>query len=73
MNAVSIEIEKRALQTNSYIEAVVDYCEDKQIGDIEDVVEILHPNIIEKIRVEAIKKNYFRDKKSENINDIFFE
>jgi hypothetical protein len=69
---LNIEIETRALQEGSYIEAIKDFCEEKEIYDYQDITILLHPIIINKLKAEFINKNYFKDKKNlTKISNLF--
>jgi hypothetical protein len=65
-------IEIRAAACKSYIEAVVDFAEEKEV-DFEDIVELLHPQIIEKLKIEFIQKNHFPNKKLPNSIEQFMK
>ena len=71
LNGLSLTIEKMAAEKGSYIEAVVDFAEENEI-EVEEVVVLLHPQIVSKLKVEFIKKNHFRDQKIEGTVDDFF-
>lgn len=73
LDNLNLEIERRAAISGSYIEAIKDFCEEKEIYDFEDVTEQLDPILIKKIETEFIKKNYFRDKKIVHHTDTFFD
>lgn len=67
LDSINLEIEQLAQKNNgSYIEAIVEFQELKNIIDIEDIVEMLHFNIREKLKNEFIKKKYFSEKRIEN-------
>ena len=68
----SLEIERRYLETNDYFEAIHDYRQEHKILDYEDIIETLNPILINKIKTEAYKKNYFPDKKITNSLEDFF-
>jgi hypothetical protein len=60
-----VEIEKRVNSRNSsYLDAVVDVCEEFEI-DQKMIVKYLNKTIIEKIKIEAQHRNLFRGKKPE--------
>ena len=67
---LDIEIEQRAIKVG-YMQAIIDFCEEKEIYDYEDVTEQLSDVLINKIKLEARKKNYFPDKKIKIINNVF--
>ena len=71
LSGLSLVIEQYATERNSYIAAIVDFAEEKEI-DVEDVVEVLHPQIIEKLKIEFVQKNFFKDKKIDNSLVSFF-
>jgi hypothetical protein len=68
----NLDIEQRALRDGGLIEAIVNLCEEKGIVDFEDVVEQLHPIVLDKLKAEYYTKNYFPDKKIENNLKDFF-
>jgi len=54
------DIEKLVLETNqSYIDAIVSYCEDNNI-DIESVNKLVSKPLKEKLRYEATELNYLK-------------
>jgi len=54
------DIEKLVLETNqSYIDAIVSYCEDNNI-DIESVNKLISKPLKEKLRYEATELNYLK-------------
>jgi hypothetical protein len=69
----NLEIEKRAAAhpTNSYIEAIKDFVEEKEMDEY-DVVELLHPIIIEKVKNEFRQRSYFPGEKTATL-DAFFD
>jgi Phage late-transcription coactivator len=70
INNLDIEIETRALETGSYIEAINDFCDEKGIEQ-ENIVELLNPILLDKVKVEFYKKNWFPEKKIKNSLDDF--
>lgn len=67
LDQFNLQIEKMAKQNNSYIDAVLEFIENSEgTYDFDDIQEILHPFIIEKIKIEFIEKNYLKDKKIQN-------
>ena len=70
INNLDIEIETRALVTGSYIEAITDFCQEKGIEE-ENIVDLLNPILLEKVKVEFYKKNYFPKKKIKNSLEDF--
>lgn len=66
MNNITLKIEMMAKNTNSYIIAVLDFCEENQIAEYEDILEVLDPILVSKIRQEFIDKNYVPELKNKN-------
>jgi len=72
MDSITTEIERKvATKKCSYIEAVLEFAEENEIADIEDLVEQLHPNIVDKLKTDFVKKKYFRNKKVEGTIEDF--
>ena len=59
----SQHIERLAIKTGSFIDAIVDYCGAKDI-DVESVKKLLSPSLKEKIKAEAIDLNLVKGEKS---------
>lgn len=57
--AFSQHIETMAIKTNSFIDAIVDYCGSKDI-DVESVKKLLSPSLKEKIKAEAENLNLLK-------------
>jgi hypothetical protein len=72
IDALSLEIERRATKVG-FIEAIIDFCEEKEILEYEDILEHLHPITKEKIKQEFIDKNFIPSKKSGFKLDNFFK
>jgi uncharacterized protein (DUF4213/DUF364 family) len=68
---LSLDIERRAL-TVGYINAFIEFCEEKEKDDYEDVLEMLHPILKDKIKQEFIEKNFLPHLKVKNPFDSFF-
>lgn len=66
----NLEIETRALAKGSYIDALTEFCEEKEMDEY-DVVELLHANIIAKVKDEFKQRNYFPGQKSATLDDFF--
>jgi len=66
------DIENRAARLHSYIEAILEYKEEKNIDDFEDITEQLNASIIEKVKMEFKLKHYFPEETFSN-PDGFFE
>jgi organic radical activating enzyme len=61
-NKFSMTIEnivKDSNKTINYIDAIVDFCESKNI-EIESVTKLIAPSLKEKIKVEATRLNYIK-------------
>lgn len=61
-NKFSMTIEnivKDSNKTLNYIDAIVDFCETKDI-EIESVVKLIAPSLKEKIKAEATRLNYIK-------------
>jgi hypothetical protein len=61
-NKFSMTIEnivKDSNRTINYIDAIVDFCETKDI-EIETVVKLIAPSLKEKIKAEATRLNYIK-------------
>lgn len=61
-NKFSMTIEnivKDSNRTLNYIDAIVDFCETKDI-EIESVVKLIAPSLKEKIKAEATRLNYIK-------------
>lgn len=68
---VSMRIEELKLKSGSYIEAVMEFCEQNNIYDFEDLIEILNPITVNNIRQEFIDRNFIPKLKQKNgINDF---
>ena len=52
-------IVKDSNKTINYIDAIVDFCESKNI-EIESVTKLIAPSLKEKIKVEATRLNYIK-------------
>ena len=50
---------KDSNRTINYIDAIVDFCESKDI-EIESVVKLIAPSLKEKIKAEATRLNYIK-------------
>lgn len=73
LDGLNSEIERLAVaHKGSYIEALIEFREIRQIPDFEDIVELLHPNIIDKLKQEYVAKKFFPGKKVENALPSFF-
>jgi hypothetical protein len=74
LDALSVEIEQLAKENGSYIDAVLYFQAARKINDVEDIIEILHPIVVQRIKDEFIKKNFIRGIKVENpIPESFFD
>lgn len=69
---LTLDIEKRALE-HGYIHAIINFCEEKRIYDYEDVLQLLHPILKEKIKQEFIDKNYIPSLKRKQKFNSFFD
>ena len=61
-NKFSMTIEnivKDSNQTLNYIDAIVDFCESKDL-EVESVVKLLAPSLKQKIKAEATRLNYIK-------------
>jgi hypothetical protein len=61
-NKFSMTIEnivKNSNRTINYIDAIVDFCESKDI-EVESVVKLIAPSLKEKIKAEATRLNYIK-------------
>jgi hypothetical protein len=61
-NKFSMTIEtlvKNSNKTINYIEAIVDFCESRDI-EVESVVKLIAPSLKEKIKAEATRLNYIK-------------
>ena len=56
----------------SYIEALIDFAHKNHIEEFEELVDLLHPIVKDKVKTEFISKNYFPDRKVEGKLDEFF-
>lgn len=73
LDATSLAIEKLAQENaGSYIDACTIFAEKFGFNDFEDLIEILHPLLIQKIRQEFIDKNYIPSLKPKNSLSEFF-
>lgn len=71
MDNTTLTIENLAASLGSYIDATVAFKEKFPDMDFEDIIEVIHPNLVNKIKQEFINSNYFPDKKSTNIMEFF--
>jgi len=61
-NKFSMTIEnivKESNKTINYIDAIVEYCESKDI-EVESIVKLIAPSLKEKIKAEATRLNYIK-------------
>ena len=61
-NKFSMTIEnivKDSNKSSSYIDAIVDFCESKDI-EVDSVTKLIAPTLKEKIKAEAIKLNFIK-------------
>lgn len=73
LDSVNIEIEELALKNDgSYIDAIIEFSEKKDLLDVEDVLGMLHPIVYEKVKTEFIERNYIKDKPRNKSLDNFF-
>ena len=68
---VTLQIEIMASKCGSFKEAFLDFAELNEIYDYEDLLKIIDKNLYDKIKFEFEEKNYFRNKKQDNILDFF--
>ena len=61
ISKVTDEIEKYAINPNvEYLDAVCYFCEQHDV-EVEDIVNVLHDNIIEKIKLEAMNNKTIKE------------
>jgi hypothetical protein len=60
---VTLSIENLYLETGSYKDALIEFADRFEIYDYEDILKVINPILIEKIKQEYIDLNYFPDKK----------
>lgn len=72
LDNLSLRIEELAAKENSYIEAVLIFSEKFGYQEYEDILEILHPNIKEKLRQEFIDKKFLPNLKQKDSIESFF-
>ena len=72
LDNLSLDIERRA-ESVGYINAILEFCEEKEKEDYEDVLELLHPILKEKIKQEFIDKGYLPHLKTKNPFELFFK
>lgn len=71
MNIFNTKIEDIRMHTETYTEAIVSYCEDKDI-EVTDVLPLISNGLKEKMRIEEIKrKNLTVDKTKIMESDIY--
>jgi len=68
----NLQIEKLAAKHKSYIAAICEFAEENGIDEFEEVIPCLNSIILEKVKTEFIKKNFFSNKKITNALDSFF-
>lgn len=67
LDQTSTKIEELYIETGSYIDAVILFAERFGIYDYEDILEVIHPILKEKIKQEFIKKNYIPSLKKPSV------
>lgn len=70
IDAFNTEIETRAAQLGSYIVAITEYCEEKEMDEY-DVAELLHPIVVEKVKTEFRQRNFFAGEKTQTLDEFF--
>jgi hypothetical protein len=66
LDQTSLRIEELAAKEGSYIEACVIFAEEFGFNDFEDLIDILNPQLVEKVRQEFIERNYIPQLKQKN-------
>lgn len=72
LDQVSMEIEKKAAKLG-YIDAFLEYCEERGIVEYEDTIQTIHPILKDRIKQDFIDKKYFPDKKRDITLNSFFD
>jgi len=70
---LSLRIEELAAKEGSYIEAMLIFTEKFGYQDYEEVLEVLHPLVLQKIKQEFISKKYIPALRNKNSIESFFE
>jgi len=71
LNNFNMDIVQRAAICGSLREAIHELKEEKQIDDYEDIIELLHPIVLEKLKMEYYVGKCFPDMKIQNSLDSF--
>lgn len=72
LDQTSLKIEELAKREGSYIDACCIFAEQLNFTDFEDLIEILHPQLVKKIKQEFIEKNYIPALKKHDSLAAFF-
>lgn len=72
LDNVSLKIEQLAHENGgSYIDAMTHFAKEFEIPDFEDILEVLNPNVVAKLRQEFIDKNFIPGMKNKNSIENF--
>lgn len=67
------KIEELKLETGNYREAFLEFAHQMEILDYEELLEVINPLLVAKIKQEFIDAGYFRNKKKNNIINFMNE
>ena len=72
LDGISLQIEQLvAKEQISYVDATLHFCKKLKL-DPDEIKDIVHPNIVDKLKTEFIKNNHFPDKKlNSSLSDFF--
>jgi len=73
LDNLSLKIEELAAKEGSYIDAMTIFTEKMEYYDFEDLIEVLHPLVVQKIKQEFINKKYIPHLNQKNSIENFFE
>ena len=72
MDNFTLEIEQRAAVNGSYKDTLMEICEERNLCEYE-LVDMLHPIILAKVKQEFIDLNHFPELKNDSSLESFFD